>query len=79
LIKKPRINWFKLNRALHRDIGYFCIGMTLVFAISGIALNHINDWNSNYSVTQKSYNISLVSKDIESKKFEYWLLNELKI
>lgn len=79
LIKRTGINWFKLNRALHRDIGYFCIGMTLVFAISGIALNHINDWNSNYSVTQKSYNISLVSKDVESKEFESWLLNELKI
>ena len=79
LIKRSRINWFKLNRALHRDIGYFCIGMTLVFAISGIALNHINDWNSNYSVTQNSFNISLVNKDIESKEFESWLLNELKI
>lgn len=43
-------NWFKLNRALHRDIGYFCVGLTIVFAVSGIAVNHIHEWNSNYSI-----------------------------
>lgn len=47
---KSGVNWFRLNRELHRDIGYFCIGLTLVFAISGIALNHVNDWNPNYIV-----------------------------
>ncbi|MCH1925749.1 PepSY-associated TM helix domain-containing protein [Shewanella sp. C32] len=46
------INWFKLNRTLHRDIGYFCVGLTIVFAVSGIAVNHIRDWNPNYSVSQ---------------------------
>lgn len=50
MIKVSSINWFKLNRTLHRDIGYLCIGLTLVFAISGIALNHIGDWNPNYIV-----------------------------
>ena len=28
------------NNALHRDIGYLAVGMTLVYAISGIILNH---------------------------------------
>ncbi len=28
------------NNILHRDIGYLCVGMTLVYAISGIVLNH---------------------------------------
>ncbi len=50
MTKKKAINWFKLNRTLHRDIGFLCIGLTLVFAISGIALNHIGDWNPNYIV-----------------------------
>jgi len=50
LTKKLSINWYTLNRTLHRDIGYLCIGLTLVFAISGIALNHIADWNPNYIV-----------------------------
>ncbi|ABE56403.1 conserved hypothetical protein [Shewanella denitrificans OS217] len=41
----------KWLRLLHRDIGYLCIGMTLVYAISGIAVNHIEDWNPNYHVS----------------------------
>ncbi len=28
------------NNLLHRDIGYLCVGMTLIYAISGIVLNH---------------------------------------
>lgn len=50
-IRRTPFSWFKLNRALHRDIGYFCIGLTLVFGLSGIAVNHIDDWNPNYSVS----------------------------
>lgn len=48
--RRQPFSWFKLNRALHRDIGYFCIGLTLVFGLSGIAVNHIDDWNPNYRV-----------------------------
>lgn len=45
-----RINWYKLNRALHRDLGYFCFGMIIIYALSGIGLNHLDDWNPRYSV-----------------------------
>lgn len=31
-------------RAFHRDIGYLAVGLTLVYAISGLAVNHIADW-----------------------------------
>ncbi|MDR8525682.1 MULTISPECIES: PepSY-associated TM helix domain-containing protein [Shewanella] len=48
-----KINWYRLNRSLHRDVGYLCIGLTLVFAISGIAVNHLRDWNPNYSIVRK--------------------------
>jgi len=40
----------KWSRILHRDIGYFFIGTTLIYALSGIALNHMGDWNPNYTV-----------------------------
>lgn len=56
MIKRLSINWFKLNRTLHRDIGYLCIGLTIVFAVSGIALNHIGDWNPNYIVERVKKN-----------------------
>lgn len=41
---------FKFNRILHRDLGYIFFGMTIIYALSGIALNHIKDWNPNYIV-----------------------------
>ncbi len=44
------MSWRKLNHALHRDIGYACIGLTLIYALSGIAVNHVRDWNPNYKV-----------------------------
>ena len=35
---------------LHRDIGFFFLGTSIIYGLSGIALNHINDWNPSYSV-----------------------------
>ena len=49
------MNIRKLNRVTHRDIGYLIAGMTLIYAISGIALNHKHDWNPNYIVTQEHF------------------------
>jgi len=46
---KKRIQVRKLLRALHRDIGYLAIGLTLVYAISGLAINHIADWDPNFT------------------------------
>jgi len=44
--------WRKWNRNTHRDLGYFFVGMTLIYAISGIALNHMKDWNPNFNITR---------------------------
>ncbi len=41
----------KFNRATHRDLGYFFVGMILIYSISGIAINHLDDWNPNYNLT----------------------------
>ncbi len=38
----------KLVIATHRDVGYLLAGMTVLYAISGVAVNHIDDWNPNY-------------------------------
>ena len=40
----------KWNNIIHRDLGYFFVGMTIIYALSGIAINHIKDWNPNYQV-----------------------------
>ena len=50
----------KLNRVTHRDIGYLITGLTLIYAISGIALNHKHDWNPNYIFENSSFTTSAV-------------------
>lgn len=37
-----------LLRAVHRDVGYLAVGLTLVYALSGIAVNHLADWDPNF-------------------------------
>ena len=41
------MRWRKTLTLLHRDVGFFAVGLTLVYAISGIAVNHRNDFDSN--------------------------------
>ncbi len=42
--------WRRALRVLHRDVGYVCFGLTLAYALTGVLLNHIHDWNSIYRV-----------------------------
>ena len=44
------MKWRRLIIATHRDVGYFFAGLTVIYAISGIAVNHIEDWNPNYVI-----------------------------
>jgi hypothetical protein len=48
--------WRAYLRAIHRDIGYLAIGFTVIYAISGIAQNHLEDWGE---VSYKSYEQTL--------------------
>jgi len=49
----------KLNRVTHRDIGYLIAGLTIIYAISGIALNHKHDWNPNYIIDNRTFNTEI--------------------
>jgi uncharacterized protein len=42
--KKPAL-WRPWLRAMHRDIGYVCVGLTFIYALSGLAVNHLTDWS----------------------------------
>ena len=44
----------RLNLATHRDLGYFFSSMILVYCISGIALNHVDDWNPDFVIHKKT-------------------------
>lgn len=43
-------NWRWWLHAIHRDLGYLCTGLIVVYAVSGIAVNHVADWNPNYAI-----------------------------
>jgi len=47
----------KLIRVLHRDLGYFFFGLSIIYAVSGIALNHLRDFNPNYEI--KHYDLQI--------------------
>jgi uncharacterized protein len=49
------MNFVKLNRITHRDLGYLIAGLTIIYAISGIALNHKNNWNPNYIIDNREF------------------------
>jgi len=41
---KKKRGWRPWLRAIHRDVGYVAVGLTFIYALSGIAVNHITDW-----------------------------------
>lgn len=43
----------KWNTIIHRDFGYFLSGLIIMYSLSGIALNHIDDWNPDFIITKK--------------------------
>lgn len=54
----------KWVRILHRDIGYLSVGLIIVYGISGIAVNHVGEWNPNYIITKDTTNISTLNDSL---------------
>lgn len=52
--------WRHLFRVIHRDIGYCAVALTLAYSLSGIAVNHIDDWNPNYSFSERGIDVGPV-------------------
>jgi hypothetical protein len=51
--------WREWLRAVHRDFGYLAIGFTVIYAVSGIAQNHIEDWGDvSYKATERTVQIA---------------------
>jgi len=51
------VRWRHLFRVVHRDIGYVCVALTLAYGLSGLAVNHIEDWNPNYKFAQRDIDL----------------------
>lgn len=72
----------KINtRSLHRDLGYFYLGLIITFAFSGILMNHRDNWHPEKFTTEaKDIQVSLPKneKDIDDA-FAENLTKELNI
>jgi uncharacterized protein len=55
--KVVRRRWRALLRALHRDAGYIAVGLTFVYALSGLAINHIGKWDPNFKMVVETHQL----------------------
>src|SRR5262245_24029094 len=53
--------WRAWLRAVHRDVGYLAVGFTIIYALSGIAMNHIADWDPNFRSSEVQLKITPIS------------------
>jgi hypothetical protein len=63
------MNIRKTLRSLHRDFGYFVVGITFIYTVSGIAMNHRQDWNPHYSLVSEELTLP-ASDQMEYSKAE---------
>lgn len=66
--KKRPVQYY--NILLHRYLGYFFLGITLVYAISGLAVNHMEDWNPNFVIERQSAQIEPLINNEELSETE---------
>ncbi len=57
--RRRKLNVRPWLRALHRDIGYFAVGLTIVYATSGLAVNHLKDWDPNFKQVNRTHQLAL--------------------
>jgi len=67
-------------RNLHRDLGYFYIGLIVSFAFSGLMMNHREYWHpEKYTTETKAVQINLPAEENLNEKFAEELGKKLSI
>ncbi|MGE5425122.1 MAG: PepSY-associated TM helix domain-containing protein [Syntrophothermus sp.] len=66
------------NNAFHRDIGYLSVGMTIIYALSGIILNHFKSGDFSHPDYSKSFKEFTVSLPKDSVVDKVYVLSVLK-
>lgn len=67
----------RLNIATHRDVGYFFSGLIIIYCISGIALNHVDEWNPDFIIEKKTIQFDTKYRIAEMNKQTIAELNKL--
>jgi hypothetical protein len=63
---KRALRWRPWLRAIHRDAGYFGVGLTLVYALSGLAVNHIADWDPSFEPIARTHQLGRLPSEPEA-------------
>jgi hypothetical protein len=66
-------------RAIHRDAGYLAVGLTLVYALSGLAVNHLADWDPNFRHVDGTFEVGDVARDLDDQAAARAVLRKLAI
>lgn len=64
----------QLSLSWHRDLGYLIAPLIVIYSISGIALNHIDDWDPDFIIQKKKIEVSkdLKKSDINDKMIHFF-------
>lgn len=68
------------NNILHRDIGYLSVGMTIIYAISGIILNHFRSGDfthPDYSKSYSEFKVNLPPTGVADKTYVFSVLDQV--
>ncbi len=72
------MKWRKWNTIVHRDLGYLCFGLTILYVISGVAVNHIQDWNPTYKIERIASPVDLSGVDpVDNNALALTVLSQL--
>lgn len=75
---RARFKWRPWLRALHRDLGYLAVGLTMVYALSGLAVNHISDWDPNFTQLERELQVAAPLPD-DDQQAAAQVMGELQI
>jgi uncharacterized protein len=68
------------NNAIHRDVGYLCVGMTLIYAISGIVLNHFKSGDlihPDYAKSFREFKVPLPKGGLVTQTYVFSILENI--
>ena len=74
--KKTLRRW---NNAIHRDLGYFFFGMTIIYSISGVVLNHFKSGDfkhPDYGSSYEQFTVALPKDSVIDKPYILAVLKE---
>jgi uncharacterized protein len=75
--KKTLRRW---NNAIHRDLGYFFFGMTIIYSISGIVLNHFKSGDfrhPDYGTSYEQFTVALPKDSVIDKTYVMGVLEKV--